>query len=112
MNLADARVILTDLLQKRVLDSLLLTYKKNDSLKDVSISIQYEKIKDLIEKNNNEIFINNNNQVIINNKDSEIVLLNKTIKEQKSEILKQKVLKIIGFTTSVVLPIVVLILLH
>ena len=43
-------------------------------------------------------------------KDKEITDLNDTIKKQKKEILKQKILKLIGFTAAVVLPITTIIL--
>ena len=63
------------------------------------------------EKNKNQTIINDGNLAIIANKDSEISLLNNTIKKQSKEIKKQKFLKIIGFTAAVVLPIVILIVL-
>lgn len=111
MKLADAKIILSELLDKDIVDSLLLTYQKNDSLKNITITIQLNKINDLIKKNVNHILIDTNNKLIIKNKGNEISLLNNTIKQQKREIIKQKVLKIIGFTIAVVLPILVLLIL-
>lgn len=112
MSLADAKFILSDLLDKQVVDSLLTTYQVSDSLQNITISLQLEKIRLLAEKNKNLVSINDNNQLIINNKDAEILLLNDTIKKQKREILKQKILKVIGFSAAIVLPITVLILTH
>jgi len=47
--------------------------------------------------------------VVISNKDREIVLKDNIIKQQKKEIRKQKVLKIIGFSGAIILPIITLI---
>lgn len=112
MSLADAKFILTDLLDKQVGDSLIHAYQVSDSLQNVTITLQLDKIRLLAEKNNNLVSINDNNQLIINNKDAEILLLNDTIKKQKREILKQKILKVIGFSAAIALPITVLILTH
>jgi hypothetical protein len=112
MTLADAKIILTDLLDKQVMDSLITSYQLNDSLQGVTIDLQLEKIRILVEKNNNQLLINDNNQLIINNKDAEIVLLNDIIKKQKREILKQKILKVVGFSAAIILPITVLLLAH
>jgi hypothetical protein len=51
-----------------------------------------------------------NQKLIVSNKDKEIVILNDIIKKQKKEIRKQKVLKIMGFSAAVILPITVLLL--
>ena len=48
-------------------------------------------------------------QSILDNKNSELGLKDKTIKQQKKEIRKQKFLKIVGFTGSIILPILTLI---
>lgn len=112
MTLADAKFILTDLLDKQVMDSLITSYQLNDSLQGVTIDLQLEKIRVLVEKNDNQLSINNNNQLIINNKDAEILLLNDIIKKQKRAILKQKILKVVGFSAAIILPITVLLLTH
>ena len=108
--LEDARFILTNVLEKEILDSLVKEYQISDSLKDVRINLQDSVIKDLTLKSSiqNDVIIYTNE--IILNKNKEIAILNNVIKQQKKEIRKQKVLKIIGFTAAVVLPILVLIL--
>jgi hypothetical protein len=108
--LSDAKLILIDVLEKEKLDSLVCYYEVNDSLKDVTVALQYSMIRDLQTKSAAQLLIEENLNVIIVNKDKEIVLLNDTIKKQKKEIRKQKNLKIMGFTAAVVLPIIVLIL--
>ena len=108
MHLEDARVILNDLLEYEVVDSLLTVYKEKDSLNTSKISIQKNIIFKLVEKNDNQQTQINNFQQILDNLKSEIVLKEDTIKQQKKEIRKQKLLKLTGFTSSIILPILTL----
>lgn len=107
--LSDAKIILVDVLEKEKLDSIVKYYEINDSLKDINIGLQYSMITDLQTKSLLQIKVVDNLNIIITNKDKEISLLNETIKKQKKEIRKQKVLKIMGFTAAIVAPIIVLI---
>ena len=111
MRLDDAKVILSDLMEFRYVDSLLSIYKLRDSLKTSTIVMQKDVIDKLIQKSNNQDTQLTNFQSILSNKDQEITLKEDVIKAQKKEIRKQKVLKIIGFAGSVVLPIITLIIL-
>ena len=52
-----------------------------------------------------------NFQSILDNKNTEIELKEDTIKNMKKEIRKQKVLKFFGFTGSIILPIITLLIL-
>ena len=109
MSLADAKIILADIIDKQIADSMLLVYEFRDSISQNTIQIQLKQIKILKEKVVNcETIITNLNEML-SNKDKEIDLLNETIKKQKREIRKQKILKIIGFTSAVVLPVVTLV---
>lgn len=108
MSLADAKIILADIIDKQIADSMLSVYEFRDSISQNTIQIQLKQIKILKEKVVNcETIITNLNEML-SNKDKEIDLLNETIKKQKREIRKQKILKIIGFTSAVVLPVVTL----
>jgi hypothetical protein len=107
--LSDAKIILADVLEKQKLDSLVRYYEINDSLKDVTVGFQFSMLRDMQTKSELQIKVVNNLNDIITNKDKEISLLNETIKKQKKEIIKQKVLKIMGFTAAIVAPIIVLI---
>lgn len=107
--LSDAKIILADVLEKQKLDSLVRYYEINDSLKDVTVGFQFSMLRDMQTKSELQIKVANNLNDIITNKDKEILLLNETIKKQKKEIIKQKVLKIMGFTAAIVAPIIVLI---
>ena len=108
MSLADAKIILADIIDKQIADSMLLVYEFRDSISQNTIQIQLKQIKILKEKVVNcETIITNLNEML-SNKAKEIDLLNETIKKQKREIRKQKILKIIGFTSAVVLPVVTL----
>ena len=111
MRLDDAKIILSDLMEFRYVDSLLSIYKLRDSLKTSTITMQKDVIDKLIQKSNNQDTQLTNFQSILSNKDQEITLKEDVIKSQKKEIRKQKVLKIIGFAGSVVLPIITLIIL-
>ena len=108
MHLEDARVILNDLLEYEVVDSLLTVYKEQDSLNTSKIEIQKDIIFKLVEKNDNQQTQIDNFQQILDNLKSEIVLKEDTIKQQKKEIRKQKLLKLTGFTSSIILPILTL----
>jgi len=109
MHLEDARVILNDLLEYEVVDSLLAVYKEKDSLNTSKIEIQKDIIFKLVEKNDNQQSQINNFQQILDNLKGEIILKEDTIKQQKKEIRKQKLLKLTGFTSSIILPILTLI---
>lgn len=110
-SLVDAKSILTDVLQKQISDSLLSECEYKDSLKDVSIALQYTLIQDLNKKSANQELKINNLSMIIDNKDKEVAILNGTISKQKGEIKKQKFYKMLGFTAAVVLPILAIIFL-
>lgn len=110
MLLEDAKIILSDLMELRLVDSLLSIYKSRDSLKTSTITLQKDVIDKLTQKSNNQDTQLTNFQSILDNKNKEIFLKEDVIKSQKKEIRKQKVLKIIGFSGSVILPILTLIL--
>ncbi len=110
MTLADAKIVLADVLGKQYSDSLVSVYADRDSVHNNIIVLQKEELLLMSEKFNNQKTISDNlNQVLVN-KDTEIALLNDTIKKQKKEIRKQKFLKVLGFTAAVVLPITTIIL--
>lgn len=109
MSYEDARILLRDVLYYEYTDSLLTEYKKRDSLNSDIITMEKSVISKLTQENINlEQIISNLEQVIIN-KDIEISLKDEIIKKQKKEIRKQKILKVIGFSGAVILPIVTLI---
>jgi len=110
MSLADAKVILITVFDKQIADSIISVYETRDSLNASTITLFKRDINLLNAKNNNLVQMLSNDTQIMVNKDVEIDLLNKTIKQQKREIVKQKILKIIGFTAAVVLPITTIIL--
>ena len=109
MNLEDARIVLSDLLEYEVVDSLLTAYKNKDTLSLNTISLQKDVIVKLTQKSENQQSIVDNFEQILSNKNAEIEFKNKIIKSQNKEIKKQKRLKIVGFIGSIVLPILTLI---
>ena len=111
MTYEDARILLKDVLEYEYADSLLIEYKGRDSLNNRTITLQKEVIMKMSkEKKNLNTIIDNLNKVNTN-KDSELTLKDDIIKKQKNEIRKQKFLKIIGFISAVILPVVVLLVL-
>ena len=108
MHLEDARIILNDLLEYEVVDSLLTVYKEKDSLNTNTISLQKDIIFKLVEKSDNQQSQINNFQKILDNNKQIIQYKDDTIKHQKKEIRKQKLQKILGFSGSVILPILTL----
>ncbi len=111
MNLEDAKVILNDLLEYEIADSLLTVYKEKDSLNTNTITLQKEVIFKLMEKSDNQQSQIDNFQQILDNKNSELGMKEDTIKQQKKELRKQKLLKFLGFGGSVILPIIAILIL-
>ena len=111
MNLEDARVILSDLLEYEIVDSLLSVYKERDTLNTNTIILQKDIIVKLTQKSENQSVQISNFQSILDNKNQELLFKEDIIKQQKKEIRKQKLLKILGFTGSVILPIITLLVL-
>ena len=110
MTLADAKVVLNDLLQKQVADSIITVYVKRDSINTSIVTLQKSEINLLQQKAINDGLIVKNLNSVITNKDVEIALLNDTIKKQKREIFKQKVLKVVGSSLAIIVPVIILIL--
>ena len=112
MSLADSKIILADVLDKKITDSLSIEYGKRDKYKSDIIDIQKFKINFLNDKVDNLNIMTNNYKTMIDDKDREVELLNWVIKKQEKEIAKQKILKILGFSGAIILPITVLLLKH
>lgn len=111
MGYEDARALLEDVLQCEYSDSLMTVYIERDSLNTRTVRLQKEVLMKMgKEKLNLETMITNLEEVIVN-KNTALALKDDTIKQQKKEITKQKFLKILGFTGSIVLPILILIIL-
>lgn len=111
MNLEDAKVILNDLLEYEIADSLLTVYKEKDTLNTNTITLQKEVIFKLMEKSENQQNQIDNFQQILDNKNSELGMKEDTIKQQKKELRKQKFLKFLGLGGSVILPIIAILIL-
>ena len=105
MRLDDARTILTDVLNYQLADSLVKEYEAKDKEKSKIITLQKEAIVKLTEKSENQEAQIANLELIIKNKDTEIGYKDEIIKQQKKEIRKQKVLKIVGFSGAIILPV-------
>lgn len=110
MHLDDAKMLLTDLLECEVTDSLLNVYVERDSLNKEKIILKDGIINKLKLQNQNSETIIKNLEELLNNKEEEISLKDDIIETQKKEIKKQRNLKRVGFISAVVLPILTLIL--
>ena len=106
MSIESARILLEDVLNYEYTDMLLKEYMVRDSLNNETIEIQKNIIVDISKKNENLKDIITNLEEVINNKDSETSIKDEIIKQQKKEIRKQKLLKIIGFATTFILVII------
>ena len=111
MRIDDAKLILTDVLNYQIADSIIKQYEFKDIENNKVILLQKEAIVKLTEKSENQSKQIELLNQIIGNKDTEVTLLNNIITDQKREIRKQKTLKIIGFSGSVILPILTVLLL-
>lgn len=107
--LSDAKIILADILDKKIVDSLMTDYIEKDILKNGIISLQKSEINKLQQTSENKDIMMGKLQEIINNNVIEVKDLNEVITKQKKEIRKQKFLKVIGYITAVVLPITTII---
>lgn len=108
MHLEDARIILNDLLEYEIADSLLTVYKEKDSLNTNTILLQKDVITKLTQKSQNQELQLENFQTLLDNSNKVIAYKNDTIDQQKKEIRKQKFQKILGFSGSILLPILTL----
>ena len=108
MHLEDARIILNDLLEYEIADSLLTVYKEKDSLNTNTILLQKDVITKLTQKSQNQELQLENFQTLLDNSNKVIAYKNDTIDQQKKEIRKQKFQKILGFSGSIILPILTL----
>ena len=108
IHLEDARIILNDLLEYEIADSLLTVYKEKDSLNTNTISLQKDVITKLTQKSQNQELQLENFQTLLDNSNKVIAYKNDTIDQQKKEIRKQKFQKILGFSGSILLPILTL----
>ena len=111
MHVDDAKLILTDILQCEILDTLVIYYENKDKVNTKIIQIQKEVEVKLNNKIKNLESVVLNLEGVVVNKDKEIAIKDEIIKVQKKEISKQKILKVAGFTGSIVLPVVTALLL-
>lgn len=111
MSMDDAKILLEDVLHYEYTDSLLQAYKEKDSLNFERNTKQENIIFKLSELTINQKEIIKNLEEVIKNKDNESKLKDDIIDQQDKEIKKQKILKKIGFSGSVIFPVLVLILL-
>lgn len=109
-HIKDAKKLLADVLDKKIVDSLVNVYMLRDGLQKNTIDLQVSQIKAMQQKSDNQAQQVINLEKMIANKDQEVGILNNVIEEQKKEIRKQKRLKLLGFAGSIVLPILVLLL--
>ena len=112
MKLDDAKIILADVLDREVADSLVNVYKERDSINKSTIQLQVKEIRALQQKGLNYEQQVANLEKISKNKDTEVEKLNKSLEEQKDATKKQRRLKNLGFVGCIVLPIIVLFLTH
>lgn len=109
--LPDTKIILADLLDKENCDSLVFRYHKLSVLNKKTIDLQDKKIITLEKKYDDEHLISTNCETTVANKTKEIELLNDTIKQQNSKLIKLKLFKIIGIPAIIAVPILTTLLL-
>ena len=111
MRIEDAKVILTDILNYQIADSIISEYEAKDKESLKVITLQKNAILKLSNELANDELIIAALEGVIKNKNEEITLKDDIIKKQKREIRKQKVLKILGFSGAIILPVVTALLL-
>lgn len=108
-HIKDAKILLADVLDKEILDSIVSVYKNRDSISQKQIQLYVKEVRLMQEKSINKDFENANLNKIIELRNTEISELNKTIKQDKKEIRKQKFYKVLAMISAIALPILVLI---
>lgn len=104
-NEADAKLILKDVLEKEVLDSLINEYMYKDKSQTDLINLQSNIIYDLKNKDQKSEQELKNLSLVVNNNSLEISKLNQDLITEKKEVKKQKLLKKLGFALAVILPV-------
>ena len=106
MGINDGKSILSDVLRCEILDSMVTEYENKDKANTTIITT----LKEIETKRGQQIEILEkqvlNCEKIVSNKDEEISLRNQIINEQRKEIRKQRLLKIAGFSGSIILPVI------
>jgi hypothetical protein len=110
LKLADAKIILKDVLEKQVCDTMVAKMTQLDGFRLTTINLQQDKITTLETKFGNCNTMVGNLETVVKNKNTEIGLLNDVIKKQGREILKQKVFKFMGFGIAILIPVTFLLL--
>ena len=104
MCIDDARGILSDVLQKEVLDSIVFEYKKTDSLNIGQITLLKSQIVELIAKGKDQEEQIKLLNLIVQNNQADNKIKADIISKQKKKIKKFNRQKIVGFTLAVILP--------
>lgn len=111
MRIEDAKLILIDILNYQIADSIISQYEAKDKESSKVITLQKNAIDKLYNQLANDELRISALEVVIKNKDKEIAFKDDVIKKQKREIRKQKALKILGFSGAIILPVVTALLL-
>ena len=110
LKVSDAKILLKDVLEKKLCDSTVAEYIQLDGLRSGTIALQQDKITTLETKFTNCNSIVGNLETVVKNKDTELNLLNDIIKKQDRVIIKQKMFKFMGFGAAIIIPITFLLL--
>jgi len=105
--LSDAKLILSDVLNKKVSDSLVEVLIDRDIMNRGVVELQLSEINALVKKNNKKaVEISNNEKMLVNyqiiTKELEVEIIG-----YKKEVKKQSSLKVLGFSAAILLPIIV-----
>ncbi len=111
MRIEDAKLILIDILNYQIADSIISQYEAKDKESSKVITFQKNAIDKLYRQLANDELRIVALERVIKNKDEEITFKDDVIKKQKREIRKQKTLKILGFSGAIILPVVTALLL-
>ncbi len=111
MRIEDAKLILIDILNYQIADSIISQYEAKDKESSKVITLQKNAIDKLYNQLANDELRISALEGVIKNKDKEIAFKDDVIKKQKREIRKQKALKILGFSGAIILPVVTALLL-
>jgi len=106
MHVDDAKLILGDIMEYQIADSIIRSYQEKDSVYKETIKLNKTQIEKLTQKTILLEEVITNLEALSDNKDKIIEIKDETIELQKQEIEDQKRLKKLGFVGCVVLPII------
>ena len=103
----DTKIILKEVLDKEVLDTIVKAYIVKDKNQKSSVTLEFNVLNEKSAENEGKSLVSGSIDKAVEKKDGEINRLNSVVKTQKKEIKKQKFLKLTAYIGGIIIPIIV-----